>query len=182
MVFSFRELFFGGRTFCCCLPVRSGVIIMTSLGMLLSGILSIVLWYEVASTPDMSPGERAAFVVSGLLETFLLIASILGFIGAVVRKQVFVQIYTYFIYVHFVFNVAIAGYLLWQVTHLTSEAADKACQDTISNAQAQDQCIGFLKIARGVYYVIATLVLLIELYGAVVTTRYLNQLKSEKRM
>ncbi|KAF9033254.1 hypothetical protein BDZ89DRAFT_947885 [Hymenopellis radicata] len=182
MVFSYRELFFGGRTFCCCLPVRSGVIIMTFLGMLLSGILSIVCWYEVASTPDMSAGKRAVFVVAGLLETFLFIASVLGFVGAVVRKQVFVQIYTYFIYVHFLFNVAIAGYLLWEVSHLTSEAADKACQDTISNAQAQDQCIGFLKIARGVYYAIASLVLLVELYGAIITTRYCNQLKSEKRM
>jgi hypothetical protein len=37
MAFSYKELFFGGTTFCCCLPVRVGVIIMTSLGMLLSG-------------------------------------------------------------------------------------------------------------------------------------------------
>ena len=39
--------------FCCCLPVRVCVIIMSLLGILLSGMLSVVLWFEVsrACTP-----------------------------------------------------------------------------------------------------------------------------------
>ncbi len=54
MAFSYRDLFFGGTTFCCCLPVRVGVLIMSFLGMLLSGILSIILWFEVASEQHCS--------------------------------------------------------------------------------------------------------------------------------
>jgi hypothetical protein len=34
--------------FCCCLPVRMCVIIMSFLGILLSGLLSIVCWFEVS--------------------------------------------------------------------------------------------------------------------------------------
>lgn len=34
--------------FCCCLPVRVCVIIMSLLGILLSGMLSVVLWFEVS--------------------------------------------------------------------------------------------------------------------------------------
>ncbi len=34
--------------FCCCLPVRMGVIIMSFLGIILSGLLSIVCWFEVS--------------------------------------------------------------------------------------------------------------------------------------
>jgi hypothetical protein len=34
--------------FCCCLAVRMGVIIMSFLGILLSGLLSIVCWFEVS--------------------------------------------------------------------------------------------------------------------------------------
>lgn len=49
MPFSYRDLFCGGKTFCCCLPVRMGVIIMSVLGILFGGVLSIILWYEVAS-------------------------------------------------------------------------------------------------------------------------------------
>jgi len=36
--------------FCCCLPVRICVIIMSLLGILLAGVLSAVLWFEVSRT------------------------------------------------------------------------------------------------------------------------------------
>ena len=83
--------------------------------------------------------------------------------GAIVRKQLFVRIYAYFIYVHFFINVAVAAYLLWLITHFTESAATKACEDTIKNTGTQQQCIGILQIARGVYFVVAALVLLIEM-------------------
>ncbi|KAK0486081.1 hypothetical protein IW261DRAFT_1559507 [Armillaria novae-zelandiae] len=181
MPFSYRELFFGGTQFCCCLPVRAGVITMSLLGIILSGILTIILWYEVASTPDLTSGERTGFVLAGLLETFLCVVSILGFVGAIVRKQLFVRIYAYFIYVHFFINVAVAAYLLWLITHFTESTATKACEDTIKNTDTQQQCIGILQIARGVYFVVAALVLLIEMYGAIIVARYLNQIQREKR-
>ncbi|RDB24985.1 hypothetical protein Hypma_007857 [Hypsizygus marmoreus] len=154
---------------------------MSLLGIIFGGVLSIVLWFEVASTPDMTSGERAGFVVAGLVETFLFVASILGFVGAIVRKQLFVQIYAYFIYVHFLLNIAIAGYLLYVVTHFSANATVKACQETIQNQQAKEQCTGLLKIARGVYFVVAAIVLLVELYVALIITRYVNQVKTEKR-
>ncbi|KAK0212572.1 hypothetical protein DFS33DRAFT_1377052 [Desarmillaria ectypa] len=181
MPFSYRELFFGGTQFCCCLPVRAGVIAMSLLGIILPGILTIILWYEVASTPDPTSGERAGFVLAGLLETFLCVVSILGFVGAVVRKQLFVRIYAYSIYVHFFINVGVAAYLLWLITHFSESTATKVCQDTIKNTDAQQQCVGILQIARGVYFVLAALILLIEMYGAIIVARYLNQIQREKR-
>lgn len=73
---------------------------MSLLGILLGGILSVLLWYEVASeshmmivcckpysnydtgagTTTMTSNERAIFVVAGLVETFLFAASTLGFV------------------------------------------------------------------------------------------------------
>ena len=46
--------------FCCCLPVRICVIIMSLLGILLSGMLSVVLWFEV-SRAYISPYTRVPF-------------------------------------------------------------------------------------------------------------------------
>lgn len=181
MPFSYRELFCGGKTFCCCLPVRMGVIIMSFLGIIFGGVLSIVLWFEVSSTVDMTSGDHAVFVIAGLVESFLFVASILGFVGAIVRKQVFVQIYAYFIYVHFLLNIGVAAYLLYLVTHFSSTAVVKACQEAIQNQQTKDQCTGLLKVARGVYVVMATIVLLIELYAVLIVTRYVNQVKNEKQ-
>lgn len=49
------------------------------------------------------------------------------------------------------------------VTHFTANAQVAACQKTVQNQDAEEQCTGLLKIAQGVYFVIAALVLLIEL-------------------
>ncbi|KAI3619024.1 hypothetical protein WG66_000610 [Moniliophthora roreri] len=176
-----KEVIFGGQTFCCCLPVRLGVICMSFLGILFGGVLSIVLWFEVAHTPNMESSDKAAFVIAGLVQTVLLVASMLGFIGAIVRKQVFVQIYAYIIYVHFVINVAVAGYLLYVVTHFSSTAIEKACQGTVQDAGAQEQCSDFLRTGRGIFIAIAAIVLITELYGALIVARYVRQIKGEKR-
>lgn len=134
----------------------------------------------------MSSKERAAFIIAGLTETLLFVASILGFVlalflrvlsyefylcarynsrfaGAIARKQLFVMIYAYFIYAHFLLNVGIAAYLLWMITHVASTDIVKGCEQGLKNMQSQDQCTGLLNIAKEVYFVVASLVLLIEL-------------------
>ncbi|KAJ7680399.1 hypothetical protein DFH06DRAFT_1162931 [Mycena polygramma] len=181
MAFSYRELLFGGTKFCCCLRVRLGVIIMTVLGMLFAGLLSILLWFEVATTTDMSSKERSIFILAGLVETLLFVASVLGFVGAVVRKQLFVQIYAYFIYIHFVLNLGVAIYLLYMIVHVSSTDQVKACQLAITNPSAQAQCTGLLKVGLGVFSAVASVVILSELYGAIIVARYLNQVQREKR-
>ncbi|KAJ7217998.1 hypothetical protein GGX14DRAFT_599074 [Mycena pura] len=181
MAFSYRDFFFGGTTFCCCLKVRLGVAIMTVVGMLFAGLLSILLWFEVSTSTDIASKERTAFILAGLLETLLFVASILGFVGVIVRKQLFVQIYAYFIYVHLVVNFAVAAYLLYMLVHVSTTDQIDACQKAIKNTGAQDQCTGLFKIALGVYAVVASVVLMTELYGAIVVARYVNQIQREKR-
>jgi hypothetical protein len=106
MGFSVKEWVFGGKTFCFCLPVRLGVVVMTFLTLVLSALLSIIIWFEVSSalrsipvidmalipfpltaTTSLSSGERAAFIVAGVIESLLLIASILGFVPPTLPQQ-----------------------------------------------------------------------------------------------
>jgi hypothetical protein len=49
MAFSFKAWFFERKFFCCCLPVRFGVIVMSFLTWLLSGGASFLLWFEATS-------------------------------------------------------------------------------------------------------------------------------------
>lgn len=70
------------------------------------------------------------------------------FVGAVVRKQLFVQIYAYFIYVHFVLNLGVASYLLYTLVHVSTIDQNKACQLAIQDTTAQGQCTGLLKVIR----------------------------------
>lgn len=121
------------------------------------------------------------------------------FVGAIVRKQVFVQIYAYFLYCHFLLNVGVAIWLLYMIIHFSRTAAVKACQDAIQNAQAKQQCTGLLKIGLDVYFIVAGIVLFTEFCrsfggfiselnqcslftdGAIIIARYVNQIQREKR-
>ncbi|KAL0573203.1 hypothetical protein V5O48_008756 [Marasmius crinis-equi] len=177
-----KEVIFGGKTFCCCLPVRFGLIAMSFLGILFGGILSIICWFEVANlSAGTSTMTKAALVAGGLVETVLLLASILGFIGAIARKQSFVQTYAYILYVHFLLNVAVAIFLLVMVTKASSSAVTKACEETVKNTGAQDQCTGLIKVVRQAIIWISLVVLLVEMYGAIIAARYVNQIQGEKR-
>lgn len=85
------------------------------------------------------------------------------FVGTIVRKQTFVQTYAYLLYIHFVLNIAVAGYLLYVISHFSENATVTACQQAIQNPDGEQQCTSLLKIAKGVYFVVAALVLLVEL-------------------
>ncbi|KAF8210350.1 hypothetical protein K438DRAFT_1570905, partial [Mycena galopus ATCC 62051] len=146
--FSYRELFCGGTSFCCCLRVRLGVIIMSVLGMLFAGLLAILLWFELATATGMSSDERAMFIVGGLVETLLFVASILGLVGAIVRKQAFVQIYAYFIYFHFILNLGVAIFLVVELVKVSTTDQAKLCELAIHNTGAQSQCTGIFKVIR----------------------------------
>jgi len=177
------EFIFGGRRFCCCIPTRFGVIAGSLLTFLITGALAIVIWFEVSTEHDMtfSPAARTEFILGGLLETLLFVASILGFIGGIVRKQLFITIYGYFLYVHFLINFGVGIFLLWRINHTTDVDVSVACHKTITNPDAQKQCASLLNDFRGFLNGIIVIVLLIELYGALIVTRYMRQLKLEKR-
>jgi len=175
-MFSYRDYFFGGTTFCFCIPVRGGVIALASVGLLLTGTLSIAFWFEVSNV-SLSSGQKAAFIIAALVETALFFATILGFAGAIVRMLKLVQTFAYFLYVHLVLSIAVAFYLAYAVTHFTSVATLALCQQVVQNEQAKAQCDEFLNIAAWVYIVGSVLVVIGEIYGAIVVTRYVNQLK-----
>ena len=40
---------FRRQKFCCCLPVRLGAALLSLLSLLLVGVLTVIIWFEVAS-------------------------------------------------------------------------------------------------------------------------------------
>jgi len=167
--------------FFCCLPVRFGVITMSLLEILLSGILSVILWFEVSRANALTSSERGSFAGGAVVETFLFLISVVGFIGAIVRKQTFVTAYMVGLYVHFLINLIVALYLLVLILHSTHIDTVILCQHALKNAQAQGQCATLFDSVRGLYAGLASFILVVELYGAIVATRYVYQLRGEKR-
>lgn len=158
-----------------------GVIVMSALGMLIGGGLSIAAWFVVSTASSLEDAGRASFIIVGLVETLLFLSSILGFVGAVARKQSFVQAYAYFVYAHFVLNLVVAIYFLWVVTHFSQTAARFACQESISTSEAEDQCISLVKVLKAAYFILSILVIMVEMYGVIIVARYVNQIRDEKK-
>ncbi|KAI0297195.1 hypothetical protein BC826DRAFT_907802 [Russula brevipes] len=167
--------------FCCCLPVRVCVFITSVLGILLAGVLSIVLWWEVSHAEDLTKKERGSFAGGAIVETLFFLISVVGLIGAIVRKLTFATAYAIGLYVHFLINLSVAAYLLFIILHATRTDTVALCQHAIKNAQAQSQCGSLFTAIRGLYAGLASFVLLVELYGAIIATRYVYQLRGEKR-
>ncbi len=84
-------------------------------------------------------------------------------IGVIVRKQTFVTAYAVGLYVHFLVNLGVAGYLLFVILHATRKDTVVLCQHAINNEQAQDQCSKVFNTIRGTYAALASVILVIEL-------------------
>ncbi|KII92578.1 hypothetical protein PLICRDRAFT_37348 [Plicaturopsis crispa FD-325 SS-3] len=181
MAFSCKEFFIGGRTFCCCLPVRLGVVLMSLFTILLAGAGSILFWFETGDS-NLTEQYRAIFILAGVVESLLFLVSILGFAGAIARKQLFVHIYAIFLYFHLLVNVGVLGYVAWMINHAAHNDILAACQKGVKDAGAQDQCSDLIQIVQGVFAGVAGLSILIELYGAFIATRYFRLLRNEKRI
>jgi len=167
--------------FCCCLPVRICVIIMSLLGILLAGVLSVVLWFEVSRADALTSKELRSFTGGAIVETLFFLISVVGLIGVIVRKLTFVTAYAIGLYIHFLINLIVAGYLLFVILHTTRTDTAALCQHALKNTQSQSQCESVFDAIRGLYAGLATLLLVVELYGAIVATRYAYQLRTEKR-
>jgi len=167
--------------FCCCLPVRICVIIMSLLGIILSGLLSIVCWFEVSRGDALTSEQRAAFIGGAIVSTLLLLISIVGLVGAIVRKLTLATTYAVGLYIHFLINLIVATYLLFVILHTTHTDTVALCQNVLVNQQSKDQCNSIFDSIRRLYAGIAFSILTVELYGAIVATRYVYQLRGEKR-
>jgi len=190
MGFSPRAYLLERKTFCCCLPVRVGAVAMSFLTMLLSGAVSLYIWVEVAQSdsqsttnPDaqLDPETRTAFIISGAVQSLLFVASILGFVGAIVRKQSFVQIYAWFIWIHLFLSLAAGSYFLWVITHTIGSVEMQCKQGFTGNGEDPNQlCNQVLSLAGGLLIGIIVLIWLVEIYGALIIARYSHQIVNEK--
>ena len=82
----------------------------------------------------------------------------------IVRKQTFVTAYAIGLYIHFLINLGVAGYLLFVILHTTREDTDVLCQDSISShSKGQGQCSTVFNAIRDIYAALASIVLIIEL-------------------
>lgn len=182
MAFSLKNYLLYSPYFCFCVPVRFGFVLLTCLSFLFSGVLSVLVWFELSHSYSLTSKEKYSFWAVGIVETTLLVVSIIGFIGAVARKQRFVGIYVYFVYIHLLLNVIVGIYFLVTIRQSDREQLVNECYDVLANNPSQSNCQNLLNVSTYVFIAVVSLVLLLELYGALIATRYLNTLTKQKKV
>lgn len=182
MAFSLKNYLLYSPYFCFCLPVRFGFVLLTCLSFLFSGVLSVLVWFELSHSYSLTGEEKSSFWAVGIVETILLAVSVIGFIGAVARKQRFVAIYAYFVYIHVVLNVVVGIYFLVTIRQSNRQQLVDECYVVFANNPSASNCQSLMNVSTYVFIAVVSLVLLLELYGALIATRYLNTLTKQKKV
>jgi len=181
MPINFKAWLFHSNSFCFCIPVRAGFVLMSVLTFLLSGTISVIIWFEIFHSYQLSTKERVAFILTGIVESILFLASTIGFIGVVARKQLFTMIYTYFLYVHFVINLIVGIYFLVTVRASNRQELVDYCAEVFVDTSVESSCARLMNVSTYVFIAIVAALLLLELYGVLIATRYVYRLRMQKR-
>ncbi|EJD42320.1 hypothetical protein AURDEDRAFT_145790 [Auricularia subglabra TFB-10046 SS5] len=180
------------RTFCCCLPVRLGVFVMSLLQLIFAGAAAGLVWWTVIHE-HVHGATRTAFIVIGSVESLMAAAAFLGFIGAVSRARGLVAIYSTVLYVLIVAYAAAGAYFLYMLYRNGGQEFADACNrelDKLPDAPKtgnvdvddlkDDVCDGLTKGAKWAYPVSFGISLLIQLYCAYIVSSYVGQLSDEQ--
>lgn len=184
------------RFFCCCLPVRLGVFVLSFLQLLFAGAIAGLVWRDFIVAGPVGT-ERIAHLVTGIVFGLMAVAALFGFIGAMVRVRGLVQTYAVMLYCLILASVGASVFFVYTLYHSGGEQFIDTCRaqsDKIDLAQAKaidgaqetldnaldTICDGLLTTFKIVYIVLMVIVVLIQLYCAHIVQSYASQLDEEE--
>ncbi|KAF8972926.1 hypothetical protein BDZ97DRAFT_1778389 [Flammula alnicola] len=163
------------RTFCCCIPVRAGVILLALLGLIGGSAITAASIINL----KRSDGSRTAAIIQIIIYILLAIVSIFGFIGAVTRKLGFIRSYLAMLIVHLLFNLGMGIYAI----HRNFKDAPKYISDCASGSEDP----GVLTVCRNGAALLKSLMIgvfilawLLETWACFIVVNYSKQLAEEE--
>ncbi|KAF8737449.1 hypothetical protein AX14_012839 [Amanita brunnescens Koide BX004] len=169
------------RTFCCCLPVRFGVFILTILNLFGGVLIAIVGWMQVSQlrkTP-LSTTDEIALILHSATFSVLAAISLLGFIGAIIKNRGLVSSFSVVLLIFLCISVATGVYAMISLFRNNAQALVQACLDG-SQAADQDVCKTTAKVTEAIIIAIYVVVWLLQLWGYVIVINYCHQLEDEE--
>ncbi|KAF7303749.1 hypothetical protein MIND_00604500 [Mycena indigotica] len=173
------------RHFCCCLPVRLGVFLL-SLGIaLLGGAVSVLAWMEVTKLHEnpLPKNDEISLYIHAVMFSVLCIVGAFGFFGALTKQRGLVSVFGTMLALHLGFSIATGIYTLYTLFKRSNQAALIVCINNSvdpTDPAAAVRCQNGFKYLKIVSIVSYCLSWLIELYAVLVVTSYVKQLKEEE--
>jgi len=172
------------RTFCCCIPVRFGVFILSLLGVIGGGILSVAAWVLVhqlqSQKVSANTAGAAAIWIQAFLFTLLTLLSIFGFIGCLVKSRNSVNAYSWGLMTFILLSILSGAFSLWAIFNKPEERPDyAACLSAATDDNARAACKATDQIYKGVTVAIYIITWLFMIYAYVIVDNYVDQLDEE---
>jgi len=172
------------RTFCCCLPVRLGVFLLSLLALAGGGFLAVNGWIQISHLKQHPLGkidEISLWIQSSLFSLLALLA-VFGFFGAMIKNRGMVSGFAIAIAIHLGFSIAAGCFSIYTMFARDSQTAldsclQKANDDSDATMQA---CKSGLVLIKALMVTIYVLTWLIQLYAYFVVERYVDQLDEER--
>ncbi|TFK25506.1 hypothetical protein FA15DRAFT_668382 [Coprinopsis marcescibilis] len=165
------------RTFCCCIPVRVGVILLALLGLIGGGLISAVSIIALKKSQGLEKSMAlnvAAFIILSLV-------SLLGLIGGIARKLILVRIYFGLVIFQLAFSFAGGIYAIYRVFQDTSNFVKECELPGAENPEkVTESCNQAIKLIKGLMITAFILVWFLQVGACVVVHRYGKQLEDEE--
>ncbi|KAF9447626.1 hypothetical protein P691DRAFT_671138 [Macrolepiota fuliginosa MF-IS2] len=170
------------RKFCCCIPVRFGVFLLSFLGMGGGILLSVLGWWSIALIIPVSKPDEIALYFSSVMYTLLALVSLFGFAGAIIKSIRMVASFASALLVHLVFSVGIGIYAIYTVFKQDPQDIFNKCVGNAGDAYAESICKDSFAIIKGVTIAVYIITWLLQLYAYFVVLRYVEQLEHEESL
>jgi len=170
------------RKFCCCLPVRFGVFVMSLVALLGGGLVAVAGWIQVKNLHDhpLAKDEENALYIHAAMYSLLALIGAFGLFGAISKNISSVSAFGSALGFHLGFSIATGIFTIYTVFKRNASVALSNCTNGSTDQSVIDGCKEGLDIVKGLVIAIYVVTWLVELYGCIIINNYVKQLKEEE--
>lgn len=170
------------RKFCCCLPVRLGVFVLSLLAMVGGSVVAAVGWMSVAQFKNhqVEIVDQIAMYIHSSIFTILGFLGMIGFVGALARSRGAVVSFSIGIAIHLGLSIASGVFTIYSIFKENSAEAVEACMEGKTDDETRKICQTGMGVVKGVIVAVYIIAWLIELYAYFIVDRYADQLEDEE--
>jgi len=171
------------RTFCCCIPVRFGVFILSLLGVVGGAIICAAGWVQVYQLQfhDSNTADTIAIWLHASLFSLMTLLSLFGFVGCLARSRNSVNAYSWGLLTFIFMSIFSGAFTLWALfnkPYTQKEYLD--CLNGATDDTSQAICGNGGSIFKGIAVAIYIVVWLLMIYAYVIVDNYVDQLDEEE--
>jgi len=158
---------------------------MSFLGLVGGGLAGAVGWIQITKmgAEHLAIQDSVALWVQTFMYSILSIVSLFGFLGACFRKRGFVSVYSTVLGIHLIFSLITGIFSIWSLFHKTgSDAVEKCVEAGSAENVTAEACQKSYTMLRIITIVVFILIILIEIYGLVIVSNYVEQLDDEEAL